>query len=117
MSIPEACQLVLQAASMSSLGQILVLDMGTPVKIIDLARQMISLSGFIPDVDIKIEYSGLREGEKLYEELLASSENTLPTHHQQRHDEYWLLEDGVYYLFNEGHWQRAMPDFDGMVEL
>ncbi len=82
MSIPEACQLVLQSASMSNLGEIFVLDMGKPVKIIDLARQMISIAGLVPDVDIKIEYTGLREGEKLYEELLADEETTTQSHHK-----------------------------------
>jgi FlaA1/EpsC-like NDP-sugar epimerase len=82
MSIPEACQLVLQSASMSRAGEIFVLDMGEPVKIVDLARQMISMAGFTPDVDIKIEFTGLREGEKLYEELLADDETTVKSHHE-----------------------------------
>ena len=80
MSIPEAAQLVLQAGLMGQGGEIFVLDMGEPVKIADLARDMIRLSGFSED-DIRIEYSGLRPGEKLYEELLADSETTLPTPH------------------------------------
>ena len=80
MSIPEAAQLVLQAGMMGKGGEIFVLDMGDPVKIADLARQMIRLSGFSPE-DIRIEYTGLRPGEKLYEELLADSEKTLPTPH------------------------------------
>lgn len=79
MTIPEACRLVLEAAVMGQGNEIFVFDMGTPVKIADLARRMISLAGFTPDVDIKIEYTGLRPGEKLYEELLATKENTLPT--------------------------------------
>lgn len=78
MSIPEAAQLVMQAGCMGKGGEIFVLDMGEPVKIVDLARDMIRLSGFT-DNDIKIEFSGLRPGEKLYEELLADSESTLPT--------------------------------------
>ena len=80
MSIPEAAQLVLQAAMMGQGGEIYVLDMGEPVKIVELARQMIRLSGF-SEGDIRIEYSGLRPGEKLYEEPLADAEKTLPTPH------------------------------------
>lgn len=81
MTIPEACQLVLEAGFMGKGGEIFVFDMGNPVKIIDLAHQMIRLSGLVPEKDIKIEFSGLRPGEKLYEELLTQKENTLPTHH------------------------------------
>jgi FlaA1/EpsC-like NDP-sugar epimerase len=80
MSIPEAAQLVLQAGMMGKGGEIFVLDMGEPIKIVDLARQMIRLSGFA-EADIRIEYTGLRPGEKLYEEPLADSETTLPTPH------------------------------------
>lgn len=83
MTIPEACQLVLEAGCMGKGGEIFVFDMGQSVKIVDLAKKMIKLSGLKEGVDIKIVYTGLRPGEKLYEELLASSENTLPTHHKQ----------------------------------
>ncbi len=83
MTIPEACQLVLEAGCMGKGGEIFVFDMGKSVKIIDLARKMIRLSGLTEGKDIKIEITGLRPGEKLYEELLADSENTLPTHHPQ----------------------------------
>ncbi|WP_129698726.1 UDP-N-acetylglucosamine 4,6-dehydratase family protein [Parabacteroides goldsteinii] len=79
MTIPEACRLVLEAAFMGEGNEIFVFDMGTPVKIADLARRMIELVGLIPDKDIEIKYTGLRPGEKLYEELLATKENTLPT--------------------------------------
>lgn len=82
MSIPEAAQLVLQAATMGKGGEVFVLDMGTPVKIVDLARDMIKLSG-LQEQDIQIEFTGLRPGEKLYEELLADDENTLPTSHEK----------------------------------
>ncbi len=83
MTIPEACRLVMEAATMSSGNQIFVFDMGEPVKIDQLARRMISLAGFTPDKDIKIKYSGLRPGEKLYEEVLANDENTLPSFHNR----------------------------------
>ena len=81
MSIPEACQLVLQAGSMGSGGEIFVLDMGEPVKIVDLAREMIRLAGMVEGKDIKIVYSGLRPGEKLYEELFSDKEAYELTHH------------------------------------
>ena len=83
MTIPEACRLVMEAATMSTGNQIFVFDMGESVKIDDLARRMIYLAGFTPNEDIKIEYSGLRPGEKLYEEVLSDHENTLPTNHSR----------------------------------
>jgi FlaA1/EpsC-like NDP-sugar epimerase len=83
MTIPEATQLVLEAGSMGKGGEIFVFDMGKPVPIVDLARKMIRLSGLVPNVDIEIKYTGLRPGEKLYEELLSDAENTLPTHHEK----------------------------------
>ena len=83
MTIPESCQLVLEAGCMGKGGEIFLFDMGKSVKIVDLARKMIRLSGLKEDTDIKITYTGLRPGEKLYEELLSSSENALPTHHRQ----------------------------------
>ncbi|MBQ1168246.1 MAG: polysaccharide biosynthesis protein, partial [Bacteroidales bacterium] len=83
MTIPEACRLVMEAAAKSTGCQIFVFDMGQPVKIDTLARRMIQLAGFTPDKDIKIEYTGLRPGEKLYEEVLANDENTLPAFHER----------------------------------
>lgn len=83
MTIPEACELVLQAGVMGQGGEIYVFDMGEPVKIIDLARKMIQLSGLKPNVDIEIKITGLRPGEKLYEELLSNKTTTLPTHHEK----------------------------------
>lgn len=83
MTIPEACRLVLEAAFMGKGNEIFVFDMGTPVKIADLARRMIELAGLVPGEDIEIKYTGLRPGEKLYEELLATKENTLPTENEK----------------------------------
>ncbi|MFM7005984.1 MAG: polysaccharide biosynthesis protein [Flavobacteriales bacterium] len=83
MTIPEACELVLQAATMGNGGEIFVFDMGEPVKILDLAKKMIQLSGLRPYQDIAIQITGLRPGEKRYEEVLANAENTLPTYHPQ----------------------------------
>ena len=83
MTIPEACQLVIEAGSMGNGGEIFVFDMGKSVKIVDLAKKMIKLSGFEPNKDIEIKFTGLRPGEKLYEELLNDLENTLPTHHEK----------------------------------
>ena len=80
MTIPEACMLVLEAGAMGEGGEIFIFDMGSPVKIVNLARKMIRLAGFIPEVDIKIVYTGLRPGEKLYEELLNHKEVNQKTH-------------------------------------
>ena len=81
MTIPEACQLVLEAGAYGQGGEIFIFDMGKSVKILDLAKKMIQLSGLILDKDIQIKYIGLRPGEKLYEELLNVEENTITTHH------------------------------------
>jgi FlaA1/EpsC-like NDP-sugar epimerase len=88
MTIPEAVQLVLQASSMGKGGEIFVLDMGEPVKVVDLARRMIRLSGFEPDRDIKIVFTGLRPGEKLFEELRLDAEGIQPT----LHEKIWMLQ-------------------------
>jgi FlaA1/EpsC-like NDP-sugar epimerase len=83
MTIPEAGQLIMQAGAMGNGGEIFILEMGIPIKIADMARDLIRLSGFEPDVDVKIEYIGLRPGEKLFEELLTEGENVLPTRHEK----------------------------------
>nr|WP_319395226.1 nucleoside-diphosphate sugar epimerase/dehydratase [uncultured Desulfobacter sp.] len=83
MLIPEACQLILQAGAMGKGGEIFILEMGEPVKIDNMARDLIRLSGFEPDKDIKIEYTGLRPGEKLYEELMTDLENVVSTDHKK----------------------------------
>ncbi|MHA3787223.1 polysaccharide biosynthesis protein [Flavobacterium hauense] len=83
MTIPEACQLVLEAGAMGRGGEIYIFDMGKPVKIIDLARKMIMLAGYVPEKEIAIKIVGLRPGEKLYEELLNDTSKTLPTHHDK----------------------------------
>ena len=101
MTISEACQLVLEAGTMGQGGEIYIFDMGRPVKIIDLARKMIRLAGYIPDKEIKIKVVGLRPGEKLYEELLNDNCKTLPTHHekimiaQEEIDNHYELNEAV----------------------
>ena len=97
MTIPEACQLVLEAGTMGNGGEIYIFDMGQPVKIIELAKKMIRLAGFTPDKEIEIKIIGLRPGEKLFEELLNDMSKTLPTHNekiliaQEIHDDYQLI--------------------------
>jgi len=83
MTIPEACSLVLEAGTMGNGGEIFLFDMGEPVRIVDLAKKMIKLSGLVPGKDIKIEYSGLRPGEKLFEELLNKEEEVIPTYNKK----------------------------------
>jgi len=84
MTIPEACQLVLEAGSMANGGEIFVFDMGAPVKISDLAKKMIRLYGYVPNIDISLKYTGLRPGEKLYEELLVDGENSVKTTYHEK---------------------------------
>ena len=83
MTIPEACRLVMEAGCMGKGGEIFVFDMGAPVRIYDLAKRMICLTGLTPNKDINIIETGLRPGEKLYEELLNDKEKTLPTYHEK----------------------------------
>ena len=83
MTIPEAAQLILQAGAMGEGGEIFILDMGTPIKIVDLARDLIRLSGLEPDRDIEIQFTRLRPGEKLYEEFITEGEGILPTRHKK----------------------------------
>jgi FlaA1/EpsC-like NDP-sugar epimerase len=83
MTIPEACQLILQVRAIGEGGEIFILDMGTPIKIDDIAQDLIRLSGFEPDVDIPIKYIGLRPGEKLYEEFITEGECIIPTSHEK----------------------------------
>ncbi len=106
MTIPEACRLVLEAGCMGKGGEIFIFDMGKSVKIVELAKKMIRLAGLVPNEDIKISYSGLRPGEKLFEELLNDNENTMPTHHEKimigRVREYIFddIESKIYALIN-----------------
>lgn len=83
MTIPEACSLLLEAVTMGNGGEVFLFDMGEPVKIFDLARKMIKLAGFVPGKEIEIKFTGLRPGEKLYEELLNNEEEVIPTHHKK----------------------------------
>jgi FlaA1/EpsC-like NDP-sugar epimerase len=107
MTIPEACRLVLEAASFGRSGEIYVFDMGKPVKIVDLARKMIQIAGFVPDKDIKIEFIGLRPGEKLYEELLNNKEETIPTQNEK------ILVAKV----REYDYAKVEADIEAMIQL
>ena len=109
MSIPEACQLVLQAALMGSGGQVYVLDMGEPVKIVDLAKQLIRLSGYA-EGDIRIEFTGLRPGEKLFEEPLADAEETLLTPHPKLRVAKVRVADRPLPLADIAQWLRTAAD-------
>ena len=117
MTIPEACQLVLEAGAMGKGGEIYIFDMGKPVKIIDLAYKMIKLAGFTPGKEIQVKEIGLRPGEKLYEELLNDNSKTLPTYHekimiaQEIQDEYLILHEDVEQLIK----YATMFDSDKIV--
>ena len=111
MTIPEACRLVMEAATMSSGKDIFVFDMGEPVKIDLLARRMIELAGFVPDEDIKIVYTGLRPGEKLYEEVLSDLEHTDPTRHDRiriAHVRQYSYEDACHFVQELGELSREV---------
>ena len=120
MTIPEACQLVLEAGSMGKSGEIYIFDMGEPVKIADLAKKMIQLSG---RNDVKIEYTGLRHGEKLYEELLATRENTKPTSHDKimiasvREYDYEDISDDIDLLVQSSYQFDSMATVARMKDL
>ena len=130
MTIPEACQLVLEDGAMGNGGEIYIFDMGKPVKIYDLARKMIKLAGFTPDVDIKIDIVGLRPGEKLYEELLNDTARTIRTHHdkimiaQEKQEEFEELHQDIIELIsgsvvydNEAivaQMKKIVPEFKSM---
>ena len=106
MTIPEACQLVLEAGAMGKGGEIFVFDMGKSIKIFDLAKKMVLLSGLEVGKDIEIVFTGLRSGEKLYEEILSSNENTMPTYHHKiliaetRQESYQKVKDNIQLLVN-----------------
>ena len=130
MTIPEACQLVLEAGAMGNGGEIYIFDMGKPVKIIDLARKMIKLAGFVPGKDIEVKIVGLRPGEKLYEELLNDTSKTLPTHHEkimiaeEMQDEFEVLHSDIEDLINKANFfssddivlqmKKIVPEFKSM---
>ena len=123
MTIPEACRLVLEAGCMGKGGEIFLFDMGKSVRIIELAKKMIRLAGLIPNQDIKIEYSGLRPGEKLFEELLNDSENTMPTHHEKimigkvREYDFTDIESQIYLLIDYAKNSDDMQVVKRMKEL
>jgi FlaA1/EpsC-like NDP-sugar epimerase len=109
MTIPEACQLVLEAGTMGNGGEIFIFDMGKPVKILDLANKMIKLAGLTPEKDIKVQFTGLRPGEKLYEELLNDTSKTLPTYHekitifQDQIEDFNYINGNIHELINLGN--------------
>lgn len=116
MTIPEACQLVLEAGAMGNGGEIFIFDMGAPVKIIDLAKKMIRLAGFVPERDIKIKTIGLRPGEKLFEELLNDNSKTVPTHNSKIMIAKETCDDHVY-LFNKIEELISIANNNNKIEL
>lgn len=123
MTIPEACQLVLEAGAMGQGGEIFVFDMGKPMKIADLARKMIRMTGKEPGKDIQIVFTGLRPGEKLYEELLNNAENTLPTYHEKimiakvRQSDFTEINERVNQLIESAQKHYLTPTVARMKEL
>ncbi|HEU4553565.1 MAG TPA: nucleoside-diphosphate sugar epimerase/dehydratase [Chitinophaga sp.] len=123
MTIPEACQLVLEAGAMGRGGEIFVFDMGRPVKIADLAEKMIRMSGREPGKDIQITYTGLRPGEKLYEELLSTAENTMPTYHEKimiasvREYDFIEVKETIVQLINTAYKHYITPTVALMKKL
>ena len=118
MTIPEAVSLVLQAGAYAKGGEIFILDMGEPVKIADMARNLIRLSGYEPDVDIKIEYTGLRPGEKLYEEMLMKEEGMQTTPNKLIHIGKPIeLDEEHFFLQLEKLYEAAYAETDQMREL
>lgn len=124
MTIPEACQLVLEAGAMGKGGEIFIFDMGEPVKIMDLAIKMIKLAGFAPDKHIGIKITGLRPGEKLYEELLSVKSKTLPTHHKKimivqdqpgNYDEIKILIETIISAANKLKAQKVVAELKNLV--
>jgi len=123
MTIPEACQLVLEAGAMGKGGEIFVFDMGKPMKIADLARKMIRMTGKEPGKDIQVVFTGLRPGEKLYEELLNNAENTLPTYHEKimiakvRQSDFTEINERVNQLIESAQKHYLTPTVARMKEL
>ena len=123
MTIPEACRLVMEAASFGRSGEIYVFDMGQPVKIADLARRMIEMAGLVPDKDIEIVYTGLRPGEKLYEELLNDKEKTLPTSHEKitvaqvREYDFEDVREQILYMIEQAEKVNVMATVSAMKAL
>ena len=123
MTIPEACLLVIEAGAMGQGGEIFIFDMGKPVKIADLARKVIKLAGKEPDVDIRIVYTGLRPGEKLYEELMSAAEKVMPTYHEKimiadvRQYDFASVEKKVEKLINSARQHYTLETVFLMKEL